>query len=148
MSVEAEHDQAEVAALDEGFTKPELQKAADDFGVETKKAFSKPDLINALLNDGVNATLVRAAAEKEAEDAPDEDEDLEIDVPAPVEEEDDSDLVLVKMVRANNTYEIRGYRFTQEHPFALVTEGAADYLIEQDGGFSLASPKEAAAYYS
>jgi hypothetical protein len=52
------------------------------------------------------------------------------------------------MIRANNTYQIRGYTFKQSHPFALVKEKDADYLIEVDGGFRMASPKEAREFYA
>lgn len=139
-------DQALIDDFDDNFTKPELQAACDQFGVETKKTFNKAQLIEALLGDGVEPSLVRGFTA----DNKDEEEEFELDVPAaPVEEEDDDEeLVLVRMIRANNTYEIRGYTFKQAHPFVLVKPSDADYLVEKDGGFRVASPKEAKEYYS
>lgn len=57
-------------------------------------------------------------------------------------------LALLKMVRRNYSYEIRGYRFTATHPFVLVSESDAEYLVEVDRGFRYATPKEAKDYYS
>jgi hypothetical protein len=56
-------------------------------------------------------------------------------------------MVLVKMTRRNWSYQTRGYYFTRDHPFQLVAEDDADYLVEEDGGFQIASPKEAREYY-
>lgn len=127
-------------------TKDELGAAADQFGVEVKRSMSKADLVQRLAEDGVTLDLIRGFDAVEDEEEPVEDF---IDEPAPVvEEDDDAELVLVRMIRANNTYQIRGYTFKADHPFALVKEKDADYLIERDGGFRMASPKEAREYYS
>lgn len=127
-------------------TKDELGAAADQFGVEVKRSMSKADLVQRLAEDGVTLELIRGFDAVEDEEEPVEDF---IDEPAPVvEEDDDAELVLVRMIRANNTYQIRGYTFKADHPFALVKEKDADYLIERDGGFRMASPKEAREYYS
>jgi hypothetical protein len=55
---------------------------------------------------------------------------------------------LVKMTRANASFEIRGYKFTREHPFAIVGGGNLDYLLEQVDGFRLATPAEVKSYYN
>jgi hypothetical protein len=143
---ELQHDQAEIDALD-GLKVPELRAACDQFGVDTEKGALKPQLITALLDDGVTADAIRKAneSEKDAEDEEDFEDDEPEETAEPVEEED---LVLVRMIRANNTYQIRGYQFTALHPFSLVAEKDADYLIEHDGGFRMASPKEAKEFYS
>lgn len=72
---------------------------------------------------------------------------------APVVEEDEEeapadDLVLIRMTRHNYSYEVRGYKFTREHPFGLVTEEDADYLVEVEGGFQMATPSEARSFYN
>jgi hypothetical protein len=54
---------------------------------------------------------------------------------------------LVKMVRENPTFQIRGYKFSQSHPYALVTQEDAEYLVENIEGFYYATPKEAAEFY-
>jgi hypothetical protein len=52
------------------------------------------------------------------------------------------------MSRQNPTYEIRGYRFTRQHPFVPVTEDDANWILENVEGFSIASPREAKEFYS
>lgn len=56
--------------------------------------------------------------------------------------------ILMKMVRDNFYYEVKGYSFSKEHPFVLVDSDTADYLTEKEEGFRAASPKEAADFYS
>lgn len=128
-------------------TKDELLAASEQFGVELKRSMSKSDLVQRLAEDGVTLSLIRGFNDNQDDDEESED-DFEDAAPAVAEEVDDEDLVLVRMIRANNTYQIRGYTFKREHPFALVTETDADYLIEHDGGFRMASPKEAKEFYN
>lgn len=136
------------------YTKDELLAVAEQFGTEVKSSISKRDLVTRLEEDGINVEIIQAYKADTEEDlieaglqplAPTE--VIEAPAAAPVEEEDDN-LVLVKMTRHNYTYEVRGHRFTREHPFALVTEEDAEYLTEVEGGFRYASPKEAREYYS
>lgn len=63
------------------------------------------------------------------------------------EQKDGPAKVLVKMNRENPRFDIRGYRFTYDHPYALVTEDDAEYLVTQQDGFSYATPREAAEFY-
>ena len=55
--------------------------------------------------------------------------------------------VLLKMERENGSYEVRGYKFTKQHPYALVKSTDAEYIVENIEGFYYASPKEAAEFY-
>lgn len=57
------------------------------------------------------------------------------------------DRYLIKMVRDNVRYDTRGYTFTQEHPYALVAAMDADYILEKEEGFQMASPSELREYY-
>lgn len=141
--------------LDKTFNKPELLAAAEQFGTDVKKTISKPDLAQRLAEDGISVELIQNYNAEQEDYDPKElglhplqpGEVLEEEA---VEEEEDEeeDLVLVRMTRVNRTYQIRGYTFKTDHPFALVKETDADYLIEVDGGFRMASPKEAREYYS
>jgi hypothetical protein len=128
------------------YTKDELLAYAEEFGVEVKSAMTKAAIIAEFDNDGVDVALIKGLHPEQVE------EDVEEDAPVEIEEEadddDDADLVLIKMTRLNASYEVRGYKFNREHPFALVKENDADYLIEVEGGFAMASPKEARAFYS
>lgn len=54
---------------------------------------------------------------------------------------------LIKMVRANPLYEVRGHKFTQQNPFALVSPEDAEYLLTRETGFRQATPSELQEYY-
>lgn len=58
-----------------------------------------------------------------------------------------TDIFLIKMIRPNTLYETRGYKFTQEHPYAVVNADDAEYILEHEDGFRQALPTEASAYY-
>jgi hypothetical protein len=57
------------------------------------------------------------------------------------------DRYLIKMVRPNVRFDTRGYTFTKEHPYALVSANDADYILEKEEGFQMASPAELREYY-
>ena len=139
--------EAVAAALDDAFTKAELEAYADEFGVELKSSFNKRAVTLAFAEAVVSAELIKGLKGTD-EEAVEEDAPV-VEAVAPVAEPvDESDRVLIRMTRTNHSYEVRGYRFTRDNPFGLVTEDDADYLIETEGGFAMASPKEARAYYS
>lgn len=54
---------------------------------------------------------------------------------------------LIKMTRENPLYETRGYRFTQEHPYALVSAADAQFILEREDGFRQAFPNELQEFY-
>lgn len=56
------------------------------------------------------------------------------------------DKLLVKMERKNPLYEIMGYRFTQDNPYALVSPQAAEAILREDG-FRQAFPSELQEFY-
>jgi hypothetical protein len=55
--------------------------------------------------------------------------------------------VLVKMERQNPTFEIRGFKFTKQHPYVVVSQDEAQEIIDSASGFRLATPKEVRSYY-
>jgi hypothetical protein len=55
--------------------------------------------------------------------------------------------VLIKMERGNPRYEIRGYKFTKEHPFLLVQRNDADVILKTFG-FRVATTDEVKGYYA
>jgi hypothetical protein len=57
------------------------------------------------------------------------------------------DPYLIKMVRDNTLYETRGYRFTQEHPYALVSSADAEFILSKEDGFRQAFPSELEEFY-
>jgi len=58
-----------------------------------------------------------------------------------------NDVFLIKMVRDNVLYETRGHRFTQQHPYALVSPEDAEFILTQEDGFRQATPGELAEFY-
>lgn len=58
------------------------------------------------------------------------------------------DMVLVKMTRANYSYEIMGHRFTKEHPFVAMDKDTAQAIFDKEEGFRLATPVEVQEFYS
>lgn len=58
------------------------------------------------------------------------------------------DRTLVKMTRNNPVYEVRGYRFTRQMPYVFVKNADVDFLIEVEGGFSVAKPSEVESFFA
>lgn len=128
----------------ETLKKEDLLKLADDFGTDVKPSDTKAVIIAALNEDGV--TWEQAAAlDKTVAEA-----DVILKAEKKIEDEEakaNAPKALLRMSRANPTYEVRGYRFTKDHPFGLVTEEDAEFIVDNVEGFRYATPKEAQAYY-
>jgi len=125
--------------------KEDLLKIADDYGVDVKPSDTKAVIIAAFAEDGVTwddvAKMDNTVAEIDAELKEDKAE-------KDAAEKAKQPKALLKMLRANGTFEIRGYTFKREHPFALVAEEDAEFITENDPeGFRYATPKEAQAFY-
>lgn len=58
------------------------------------------------------------------------------------------DRTLIKMTRSNPVYEVRGYRFTRQMPYVFVNNADVDFLIEVEGGFSVAKPSEVESFFA
>lgn len=125
----------------ETLKKEDLLTIADEYGVEVKPSDTKAVIVAALAEDGVNWDDVAKVDKTVAEqDEVIKEEKAEAKAKGPKQ--------LLKMLRANGSYEIRGIKFTKEHPFALVAEEDAEFIVENDpNGFRYATPKEAAEYY-
>lgn len=125
----------------ETLKKEDLLTIADEYGVDVKPSDTKAVIIGALNEDGVKWDDVAKVDKTVAEqDAVLKEEKAVEKAKGPKQ--------LLKMLRANGTYEIRGYVFKREHPFALVAEDDAEYIVENDpSGFRYATPKEAQAFY-
>lgn len=123
--------------------KEDLFAIAQEFGVEVDQSAKRAEIIEALDADGVTWDLYKRSSQ-----SPIETEDVK---PRSLPERGGKNAggqVLMKMVRANPTYQIRGYTFTKKHPFVLVSSDDADYIIDNLDGFRIASPREAEEYYS
>jgi len=124
--------------------KEELLKAADAFGVDVKPTDTKKVIVDELVESGIDIEAYNKFF------AVEEDDSVEEDSAAVVVNNTQKavlDGVLMKMTRANASYEVRGYKFTREHPFAVVDRKNADWIFENERGFVMATPKEAESYY-
>lgn len=147
--------------------------ATENFGVEVSQTATKPQIIAALAEEGVTWEMAKTydqnaaqvdeeiqaeqkrtvvttdtmAVTKEVTPGVLEVEEVPVVVVekpvAPVQPE----VVLLKMDRENQLYEIRGYRFTRENPYVLVNADDADFIISHEDGFKMASPREAKEFY-
>lgn len=129
--------------------KEELKAVADQFGSTIDKVrFTKAQIIATLTEDGVTPQLYNSILAPADPDLAELD-DAPLDRPAasPTEGVDEDELVLMRMTRKNHSYEVRGYRFTQQHPFVLVSEDDAEYLTSKGGGFRPATRKEIKEFY-
>lgn len=146
-------------------TQAELYRAAvEDFAVEVKKSDSKQSIIAALVESGVNWALYLQAHPELAPVV-----ETQVSAPAPGVITTDTvvvqpeprvvrtatpavtsveDLYLVKMNRDNPYFEFRKFKFTKENPFAVMDAASADALLNEEEGFAIAKPSEAAQYYA
>lgn len=146
-------------------SKEELYRVAvEDFAVEVKPTDSKKVLLAALAEDGVTWEMYKQAypdTEVEEDEVPavvtstDVTGAVATEVPVVpkvrtrTEEVNTAtaDMYLIKMNRENPYFEFRGYKFTTEHPFAVMPAADADKILKQEDGFAIATPSEANEYY-
>ena len=122
----------------------ELKQIAEDFAVDTADQKGKKDIIAALAEEGVTWAIYQKSKAIEEEEL-EMNETLAKAAPKAVKEED---MVLVKMNRANFSYEIMGHRFTKEHPFIAMDKDTAQAIFDKEEGFVLATPAEVQEFYN
>lgn len=122
----------------------ELKQIAEDFAVDVADQKGKKDIIAALAEEGVTWAIYQKSKAIEEEEL-EMNETLPKAAPKAVKEED---VVLVKMNRANFSYEIMGHRFTKEHPFIAMDKDTAQAIFDKEEGFVLATPAEVQEFYN
>lgn len=122
----------------------ELKQIAEDFAVDVADQKGKKDIIAALAEEGVTWAIYQKSKAIEEEEL-EMNETLPKAAPKSVKEED---MVLVKMNRANFSYEIMGHRFTKEHPFIAMDKDTAQAIFDKEEGFVLATPAEVQEFYN
>ena len=139
-------------------TQKELVAVAEMFGTTVKSGANKATIMKELELDGIDYQMyenqMKLAIAEAGEDLEpldevplDETELVLVEVPVePVVEE--PVYRVIKMTRKNETYQINGYTFKQDHPYALVKEEDADYLVENIKGFRPATGKEIREFYA
>lgn len=124
--------------------KEDLLKIAEEFGVEVTEGADEPSILASLDEDGVTwdaaKALIPALAPKfeKVEEVVAKDE---------VKKKAKEPKILVKMDRANASYQVRGHTFSQANPFAIMAETDALYVIKNVEGFRRAAPEEAEDFY-
>ena len=121
----------------------ELRQIADNFAVDIDPKDNKSVIVSKMVEHGVTWDYYqKSIGAEEIADAvapiPAFDDHVESDV---------EEKVLLKMTRANGTFEVRGVRFTKSNPYAIVRERDADFILDHYEGFKIASPKEVREFY-
>jgi len=120
----------------------ELREVAEAFGIDDSAGKTKAVILSELAEEGVSEQDYKAMFNVEEEPEPVKPPVVKTGPPAGPE-------ILVKMNRANPTYEIRGHRFTSEHPYVAMSSEDAQSIFDADPrGFVTATPKELEDYYS
>jgi hypothetical protein len=130
--------------------KDQLKAVANGFGLEVADN-AKVDELKAAIAEADYITWDEAVSLLKNDglwDAETEEKEEEAKAEAQAELDARPKDTLLRMHRANKSYEIRGYRFTQSNPYALVTAEDAEAITDADpDGFRYATPKEAIEFY-
>lgn len=121
----------------------DLRQIANDFAVDIDPKDNKNMVISKMMEHGVTWEYYQKSIGAE-ETASEQTETPTFDDP---EESDVEEKVLLKMTRANGTFEVRGVKFTRANPYAIVMERDADFILDHYEGFKIASPKEVREFY-
>ena len=124
----------------------ELKKVAESFAVDTEGLKTKQEIVAAIQEEGVTYQMYDKLKNAEKQE-------IEIPESEKIKRErkimsKTTNQVLVKMERNNHSYEIRGYAFSQEHPFMAMSESEAQRIFDTEVGFRIATPREAQEYYA
>lgn len=122
-----------VIEVDEDNTNAEISAALADAKAEL--ADKSPDAVSPEEVEEASEEADEAGAEEVKEEVLEEVEEVE------------SDEVIVKMTRLNHSYQIMGYKFSQENPYGVVKSEHVDWLVKEDGGFRIATESEVRDFY-
>jgi len=123
----------------------ELKKVADSFGVELGSSKSKSEIVALLEEEGITYQMYDKFINSDKQ---------EIEVSEIEKKQREKKImktensVLVKMERDNFSYQAMGHTFTQQHPFVAMSESDAQSIFDTQGGFRLATPREAQDFYA
>jgi hypothetical protein len=123
--------------------KPEiLLEIADNFGVDISPEAKPAAIIKALDDDGVTWDMALASG-VQGLDA--------VDAAAKAEEKkrkDNAPKQVLRMMRENARFDVRGYTFTRDHPYGIVAGDDAEWIVANVEGFRPATPGEVKEFYS
>jgi hypothetical protein len=119
----------------------ELKKIAEGFGVDVPEKPTKQSIITALTDEGItyDSYAQFSGADKVELEKPKAEKKINLNK---------SNTILVRMDKANPSYTVYGYTFTQEHPFVAMSEEDAQRIFDTEPGFRPATPREAQEFYN
>jgi hypothetical protein len=121
----------------------ELKKVADSFGVDLPEKATKQAILLELEDNGITYDMYAKFSGSEKEEL--EDNSPKENKKAKLTK---ANTILVRMDKANPSYNIYGYTFTQEHPFIAMSEDDAQRIFDTEPGFRPATPREAQEFYN
>lgn len=142
-----------------------FRTATVDFAVDVNESDTKKVIVAALVESGVEFEQYLKANPAEREKfAPAEpkvstaittqaianlpaDEPVEIITKEEHPKLTNTEKYLIKMVRENPLFEIKGHTFTTKHPYVLMDSEDAQYVLSKETGFRQAFPQELTDYY-
>lgn len=145
----------------QNLNKKKLLEAAEFYGVDVADDATNQEIVQALIEEGVNDALYKKDFMKEEAPenvvtsksvAPKKEEDVMTELDEVVEPRKEvytpQQKLLIKMERKNPLFEFEKYRFTQERPFHVMPADVAERLLRSETGFRQAFPAEAEDFFS
>ena len=120
----------------------ELKQIADSFGVDFPDKVTKSKAITLLEEEGITYDMYAKFNESE------KDKLEEKTKPSKKINLNKANTILVRMDKANPSYTVHGYTFTQQHPFVAMSEESAQSIFDSEAGFRPATPREAQEFYN
>lgn len=144
----------------EKLDRQELFKVCEAFAVDHDKTDRKKALVEKIENDGVTEDMYRREFDVPAQPVSQEDTTAQLEKTPVMPEPTPSttppvttapvvieNKVLLHMTRANGRFDVRGYKFTREAPYQLVSAEDATAIKRMYEGFEVATPDEVASFY-
>lgn len=126
--------------------KDQLIAAANYYGVDLEDDDTKDVILSKLDEDGVDWSMYKRDFETETESK--DEAEASADTPTgPEASVPVGDVLLLKMTRANGTFQVRGVTFTRANPYAIVPVDDAEYILDRYEGFRQATPSEVKEFY-
>lgn len=150
-----------------GLKKEELETIASELATEEiPENANRKDIIDSLESEGINWQFYKDAVnrgeatgfgnlapvkgenEKDFDNSAVNSQEEAKNTEEAASDEPEQPRHLVKMTRKNFSFRARGYKFTREHPYALVKEEDVEHFVNERKGFALATPEEARRFYN
>lgn len=122
--------------------KPEiLREIADNFGTDVEPEDKPAAIIKKLETDGVTWDMALASGVEGLDEV---NEQLKAEEAAKREK---APKQLLRMMRENARFDIRGYTFTRDHPYGIVNQEDGEWIVQNVDGFRPATPGEIKEFY-